>query len=98
MKVSIYIPSKKGSIKFNNTFAVKKTVIFLAETYGGATEQKVNGYWKSGGKLETEKINIVYSFADKVNKNELVKYCQDLKTELGQESILLEIGQKVLFI
>ena len=75
---------------------VEETLKFMSRTFGGATAVKAKGgYVSDNGTLVKEKVTKVYSFAEQITENELVKvlaYCDQLKQELSQECIGLEIN------
>lgn len=102
--VKIYVPSTNNvSKKVNNKKQVTKTLVFLSKTFGGATEQNgIGGYIATSENLVLEKVNICYSYTTaeglQEHQNNLVDYCENLKIEMSQESIALEINGKLYFI
>ncbi|KAB2486524.1 DUF3574 domain-containing protein, partial [Priestia endophytica] len=52
-------------------------------------------------KLVKEKVTVVYSFAEKLDKdkmNKVVEYAKHLKNDMKQSSVSLEINGKMYFI
>ncbi|MDO7486494.1 hypothetical protein Q5O89_12935 [Peribacillus frigoritolerans] len=52
-------------------------------------------------KLVKEKVTIVYSFTEKLDKNkinEVVAYAKNLKKEMKQSSVSIEVNGKMYFI
>lgn len=103
-KISIYIPS---TINVNQKIDTQKNVTEvskkLATLFGGSTAMKTNGnYISNDGILVTEEITIVYAFcsSEDLSKNEdaILTICNNLKNELKQECIALEISNKLFFI
>ena len=102
--IKIYIPSTTNvDKKINNKKQVNKTLAFLSTKFGGCTATKSVGSWiTKQNKLVTENVTICYSFCDKSNLNksitEIIDYCNDLKNDLKQEAVSLEINNKIYFI
>jgi hypothetical protein len=70
--------------------------------FGGATAIEGNGSWLSDdNQLIKEKVTIVYSFAEDLDKNKInqvVAYAEYLKEEMKQSSVSLEVNGKMYFI
>jgi len=70
--------------------------------FGGATSDDGTGAWIGDNKkLVKEKVTIVYSFTEKLDKNkinEVVAYAKDLRKEMKQSSISIEVNGKMYFI
>ena len=103
-KICIYVPS---TIEVNKPIDNKEFCAYvqrkLSEMFGGATTSEAFGsYVCNNGEILNEKVSIVYSFCsteqiiDKIE--EVVNICNYLKKEMSQESILLEVNNKVKFI
>lgn len=103
-KISIYIPSTNNVDNYYDNYQiVDNTLSFLSRLFGGATNNAVEGsYLTSKGKLIKEKINIIYSYCTfnqlEHNQKKILEFCENLKNELSQESIVLEINQEMYFI
>lgn len=102
--VKIYIP---GTIDVNNesdnSLFVDKTLKLLSGFFGGSTSYLAVGCWISQNKgLIKEKITICESYCKETdlqkNIDNIIDYCEDLKKDLQQEAISLEINNKLYFI
>lgn len=103
-KVAIYVPSTIDVNKpIDNSEFCAYVQRKLSEMFGGATTNEAYGsYVCNNGELLNEKVSIVYSFcsSSQIMKNieSVVQICEYLKKEMSQESILLEVNNKVKFI
>lgn len=103
-KVSIYVPSTTNvSEQTDNTEQVRKVMSKLSEMFGGATASEAVGGWMSQtAGLVLEKVTIVYAFCKETdlqnNIGEVLAICEDLKKEMQQEAISLEINGQLSFI
>ena len=103
-KVSIYVPSTVNvNQRINNNKQVMGIVKQMSLLFGGATSYKCVGGWISdSGDIVTEKVNIVYSFCDKKslqnNLSKVINICQQIKKDMKQEAVTLEVNGKVTFI
>ncbi|MFK7691389.1 DUF3574 domain-containing protein [Paenibacillus sp. HJGM_3] len=104
--VKIYVPSTvNGTIPIadeaHDRF-VDQALTKFSNLFGGATAIDGIGGWIDGDKkLIKEKVTIVYSFADKLDNqslNEVVAYAKQLKKDLTQSSVSLEVDGKMYFI
>lgn len=101
--VKIYVPSTYNLDQpIDNTPYVNKSLETFSNMFGGATAIEGTGAWiGDNNQLIKEKVTIVYSFADNLNKkkiNEVVAYAKSLKEEMKQSSVSLEINGKMYFI
>lgn len=102
--VKIYVPTTINiDQNFDSSEFTQKTLKFLAEKFDGSTSYEAFGAWVTKeSKLVTEKIIICESFCKEKDLNEAMEevynYCLNLKTELKQESISLEINNKLYFV
>lgn len=103
-KVAIYIPSTSGVNKpADNKQQVLNIIRKLSEMFGGATATDAVGGWVSeAGETIIEMVKIVYSFCTteqlKDNIGKILGICEDLKNEMTQEAITLEINGQVKFV
>jgi len=103
-KVVIYVPGTNGTSKKANTAkAVKTTARFLSELFGGATASKAAGYWVSEQEgLVEESTTTVYAFCLpkqlEAQIDQVVSYCANMKEELNQEAIGLEVNGAMYFV
>ncbi|PAD67551.1 hypothetical protein CHH83_18515 [Bacillus sp. 7586-K] len=101
--VKIYVPSTYDIDQpIDNTPYVNKTLETFSKMFGGATSIEGTGAWVSDNEeLIKEKVTIVYSFVEKLDKkkvNEVVAYAKSLKEEMKQSSVSLEVNGKMYFI
>ena len=103
-KLTIYVPSTVDITKeIDNTAYVNRTAELLSSCFGGATSTTALGYWTSPSSgLVKEKSTIVFSYCsdEQLEKNieKVVDFCDNLKKELSQDAIALEINGDMYFI
>lgn len=103
-KITIYIPATindaNGSHPIDNTAYVDKTATFLSDTFGGATCTDAVGYWLSSERgLERENTKMIFAYAENLESiDAVVELCEELKKELNQDAIALEIDNQMYFI
>jgi len=102
--VKIYIP---GTIQinqsFDNTEIVNKTLILLSDYFGGSTSYSAIGCWISQNSgLIKENVTICESYCKEIELKKhisaIIDYCENLKKELSQEAISLEVNNKLYFV
>ena len=104
--VKIYVPSTvKGDIPITEEAHQKfvdQAMTKLSGWFGGATAIPGQGAWVDDkGTLIKEKVTIVYAFAETLDKdaiNKVAAYAKQLKEDLSQSSISLEVDGKLYFI
>lgn len=101
--VKIYVPSTYNVDEpIDNTPYVNQSLETFSKMFGGATAIEGTGAWVSDeDKLIKEKVTIVYSFAEDLDKksiNAVVAYAKSLKEEMKQSAISLEVNGKMYFI
>lgn len=103
-KVAIYVPSTINvNEETDNTAQVIRIIRRLSELFGGATASDAVGGWVAeDGQTVIEKVKIVYSFCTsdqlKEHISTIIAICEELKTEMSQEAITLEINGQVKFV
>ena len=103
-KVSIYVPSTVNvKQRINNEKQVLSIIKQMSLLFGGATSHKCTGGWiGDNGEIVTEQVNIVYSFCDRKslqnNLSNVINICQQIKKDMQQEAVTLEINGKATFI
>lgn len=103
-KVRIYVPSTTEVNKeINNEEFVKLSLQTLSKLFGGSTSYQAFGAWiAKNGDLVTEKITICESFCNEKQLNEnidlIYNFCLNLKKDLKQEAIALEINNEMHFV
>lgn len=102
--VKIYIP---GTIEINiacdNSKYVDNTLKLLSNYFGGSTSYQAVGCWNSvNNGLIKEKVTICESYCKETDLKKhielIIQYCEDLKKELNQEAISLEVNNKLYFV
>ena len=102
-KITVYVPATNGIDQAaDNTEQVKKTAALLSELFG-ATSTPALGYWMSpAAGLVAEATTVVFAYAADAALQEHVgrvaELCEELKREMGQEAIALEINGEMYFI
>ena len=104
--VKIYVPSTtNGSTPVTDEVHaqyVDQALTKFSELFGGATAVGGTGAWVDDNKkLIKEKVTIVYSFAEKFDNrslDEVVAYAKQLKKDMTQSSVSLEVDGKMYFI
>ena len=103
-KVSVYVPSTTDiNIKTDNSEQVAKTAEMLSSKFGGATATKALGLWMSDSQgLVREEVTIVYAYCTseqlELHADDVVTYCENLRDEMKQEAVSLEINGELYFI
>lgn len=103
-KVSIYVPSTVNiNQRVDNSKQVMHIIKQMSLLFGGATSYKCTGGWVAdNGEIVTERVNIVYSFCNKKalqdNLSNVINICQQIKKDMKQEAVTLEINGKATFI
>ncbi|MFU1996211.1 MULTISPECIES: DUF3574 domain-containing protein [Priestia] len=101
--VKIYVPSTYNIDQpIDNSKYVDQSLEKFSDMFGGATSDDGTGAWIGDNKkLVKEKVTIVYSFTEKLDKNkinEVVAYAKDLRKEMKQSSISIEVNGRMYFI
>lgn len=103
-KVTVYIPSTTDIDKpIDNTPYVDGVASKLSAMFGGATSTPALGMWVSPtAGLVKEHTTIVYAYCTDADLQEhieqVIEICENLKTELKQDAISLEINGEMYFI
>ena len=102
--IGIFIPTTFEVNKyFDTTSYIDRTLSFLGARFGGATSEEARGIWNSEDiGLVGEKLFKVHTYAtsDDLKKylDEVVDYVREIKNELKQEAMAMEINQKLTLI
>jgi len=102
--IGIFIPTTFDvNNYFDTTPYIDRTLSFLGERFGGATSEEAKGIWNSEEiGLVGEKLYKVHTYAtsDDLKKflDEVVDYVREIKAELKQEAMAMEINQKLTLI
>ena len=102
--IKIYVPSTVNvNQQTDNTEQVDRILSQLSGLFGGATSYAALGCWSSPTVgLIKEHVTICESYMHentlKDNVNTIIDICERLKTEMNQETISLEVNNKLYFI
>ncbi len=102
--IGIFIPTTFDvNTHFDTTPYIDRTLAFLGERFGGATSEEVKGIWNSEEiGLVGETLFKVHTYATsrdlKEYLDEVVEYIREIKKELKQEAMAMEINQKLTLI
>lgn len=103
-KITVYVPSTCDIDKKADTQKyIDNCAALLSESFGGATSCEALGYWVSNSAgLVKEKSTMIFAYCSDVdlqNKIEnIIDFCEAMKTELKQDAIALEINGEMYFI
>lgn len=103
-KVTVYVPATIDIDKeIDNKEFVDRAATLLSDCFGGATSTDALGYWTSPtAGLVKERTTMVFAYAsekDLRNKlDQVIDLCEDLKKEMTQDAIALEINGEMFFI
>jgi hypothetical protein len=103
--VKIYVPSTICVDQEADTQEwVDKALNLLAECFGGATCSEALGVWQDSDNkgLVKEKVKVCMSYChqDALNKHieDILAFCQIMRHELSQQSVALEVQNKMYLI
>jgi CRP-like cAMP-binding protein len=104
--VSVYIPTTLDVDQaVDTTLYVERTLRFLGDRFGGATAttEDAQGVWKSDQLgLVGETVHIVRTYVTQPALQQhlpgVVEYMEQLKVELRQEAMALEVNQRLILI
>jgi CRP-like cAMP-binding protein len=103
-QIALFIPTTVDVDKTLDTGEyVEQTLNFLAERFGGATSKEAQGVWNSQqAGLVGETVFIVNTYVTQAalrkHLDEVVEYVKQLKTDLKQEAMALEVNKKLTLI
>lgn len=103
-KLTLYIPATNNiNEPIDNREFVDRAATLLSNCFGGATSTPALGYWvSSSAGLTVENTTIVFAYASESDllqyMDEVVSFCEDLKNELSQDAIALELNGEMYFI
>ena len=103
-KITLYIPATiKVNKEIDNSEYVDKAASLFSSCFGGSTSTPAVGYWLSPVTgLVKERTTLVFAYASdqdlQTNIDKVVEFSENLKEELSQEAIALEINGEMYFI
>lgn len=91
-KITVYIPATVNiNETIDNTEFVNKAATLLSECFGGATSTLVK-----------ENTTMVFAYAGeddlKKNLDKVIDFCENLKIEMSQDAVALELNGEMFFI
>lgn len=105
-QIGVYIPSTTDVDQVVDTSSyIDRTIDFLGQLFGGeaATSNEAHGVWNSDEVgLVSEAIYIVRTFVTQAELDrylgDVLEYVEQLKEELAQEAMAVEVNQKLMLI
>jgi len=103
-KVSVVVPATINiSEPIDNTSYVDRVATLMAECFGGATSSQTLGYWQSPtAGLVKERSTTVFSYCKEIDLqmkiDRIYDLCVQLKAEMSQDAIALEINGEMYFV
>lgn len=103
-KITVYIPSTTDINKeVDTTKYIDSCATLLSNCFGGATSTNALGYWTSPtAGLVKERSTMVFAYCttDDLDAHieTIIDFCENMKTELKQDAIALEINGEMYFI
>ena len=103
-RITLYVPATINTKEeIDNSLHVDRAASLFSECFGGSTSTPALGYWMSNTQgLIKEKTTIVFAYCSdsdlQKNIDKIVEFCEQLKKEMSQEAIALEINGEMYFI
>lgn len=103
-KVTVYVPATTGiNQPIDNTKYVEYVASILSNCFGGATATPAVGMWVSPTEgLVRENTKIVFAYCNdndlQANIDTIITICEEIKSELTQDAVALEINGEMYFI
>lgn len=103
-KITVYIPSTINiNQEVDNKKQVEDAAVLLSNCFGGATSCEVLGYWNSpSAGLVKERTTMVYAYCSdedlKNHADKVIDFCLNLKREMKQDSVAMEINGEMYFV
>lgn len=102
--VKIYVPSTVNVDQHCDTSDwVNRCLKLLSQEFGGSTASTALGAWvNNSGDLIKENVVLVFAFAKQAqlesSMETIYNFCLDMKKNLGQEAIALEVNGELYLI
>ena len=103
-RVTLYVPRTINvNETTNNETQVKKVLTAFCGWFGGATASEARGGWLSqSAGLVIESVTIIYAYCKEndlsANFENIIKLATEIKNEMQQEAVTLEINGQIAFI
>lgn len=103
-KVTVIVPATINiNEEIDNTPYVDKVASMMSECFGGATATQTLGYWNSPtAGLVKEKSTTVFAYCKEADLQahieKVIDLCEQLKQDMTQDAIAIEINGEMYFI
>jgi len=103
-KITVYIPATMDiNVEIDNSKYVEAAATLLSDCFGGATSTDAVGYWTSPtAGLVKENTTMVFAYAGenelRNNLDKVIDFCENLKEEMKQDAVALELNGEMFFI
>ena len=104
-KITVYVPATINvNEQIDNTPYVDRLASLLSKCFGGSTSTPALGYWMdtNNNELIKEKTTMVFAYCKDQDLEKhidtIIIACENLKTELNQQAIAMEINGEMYFI
>ena len=103
-RIALYVPSTININKVSdNDVWIAKTSIMFSDLFGEATATPGAGYWvDDAAGLVSENVTIVYSYATdealKTGIHKVLQFAHEMKSELNQSAVSLEVNGELYLI
>lgn len=102
--IKVYVPSTVNvNERIYSQEWIDKTLKFLSQCFGGSTASNALGAWvSSNGELVKEDVTMVFAYTNQSdlesNIDKVYGFCLDMKKDLTQEAIALEVNGELYLI
>lgn len=103
-QIAVFIPTTMDvDTRADTTAYVNKTMTFLGECFGGATSAEAKGVWNSESSgIVSEAVHIVSSYTTEEDlshfMDQVIAFVRELKVELSQEAMAIEVNKKMILV
>lgn len=103
-RLTVYVPATVNvNEQIDNRIFVDATAKLLSTCFGGATSTHAVGYWQStNGELVHENTTLVFAYCTQADLqlhiDGIYKHCQQLREQMKQEAIALEVNGEMYLI
>jgi hypothetical protein len=106
-QIAAFIPSTRdvsqAASREETDAVVQRTLHYFSQRFGGATSAPAQGAWHSEqAGVVSEGVHLVMSYAteDDLSRHldDVIEFIRQLKTELRQEAMALEINRKLMLV
>ena len=103
-KITVYIPSTMDiNTSCDTSKYIDNCAKLLSECFGGATSCQALGYWTSpSAGLVKEQSTMIFAYCSDVDLqqklDDVLTFCLQMKSELKQDAIAVEINGEMYFV